>query len=252
MEGVIEDILDFLDDQSLQFTVDATTSIPKPSKRASNLWGSWYVNPVLREEIANEMAYGKLVRIPNVLRPEVAEQFHSEIWSHETWREDVLTVNQIQLKRHVANPKLTNKFVEGLFCDTKIWEALCGVTIRSLDIKCTWFQEGGFITPHTDATRNRGMSFVLNLTKNWKPAYGGCFWWFQGNSVQLNPEFNSLYLFIPTSCSRHMVSPVIQPKLARRLTLSGFFVSNREEVRDRELRTNPNKGEFLLHNLETP
>ena len=88
------------------------------------------------------MSHGKLVRIPNVLRPEIAEQFHSEIWSHETWREDVLTVNQIQLKRHVANPKLTNKFVEELFCDTKIWEALCGVTIRSLDIKCTWFQEG--------------------------------------------------------------------------------------------------------------
>jgi hypothetical protein len=85
------------------------------------------------------------------------------------------------------------------------------------------YEPGDFLSTHHD--KNKGdVAFVLNLTKNWRPEYGGVF---HCNGEYVTPEFNSLMFFeIPDEEGiEHFVSEVSKRAPNPRIAVTGWFKS---------------------------
>ena len=100
-----------------------------------------------------------------------------------------------------------------LHADTGFWQQfplgkLASWTGYTTGSMATWYRQGDFISPHNDMVGNRGVSFVLSMTKGWERDFGGSFYWLNGQSHEVVPEFNTLVLFMPSPRSIHVVSPV--------------------------------------------
>ncbi len=82
------------------------------------------------------------------------------------------------------------------------------------------YNQGDFLSTHHD--ENKGdVAFVLNLTKNWRPEYGGLF---HMNNNYITPEFNSLMFFeLGEKGEDHFVSEVSHRAPHPRLAFSGWF-----------------------------
>ena len=86
---------------------------------------------------------------------------------------------------------------------------------------------GDFLDPHTDAAAStpRHLAFVLNLSKDWRPEYGGSL---NIDRRAIVPQFNSLMLFdVRTtdtmSGQYHYVSGVTDQTNETRLAVSGWL-----------------------------
>lgn len=93
----------------------------------------------------------------------------------------------------------------------------------------SWYEPGHFLSPHSDGPNGK-LGFVYNLSKDWKPHYGGNLH-FQSNDddmiiEQVNvPEFNTLTMFDLETTMGHMhyvshVSPGVEQK---RLAFAGWW-----------------------------
>jgi len=83
-----------------------------------------------------------------------------------------------------------------------------------------------FLHPHTDQQESTGrrVAYVLNMTKNWRPDWGGYLQFFDGAmNVEegFMPTFNTLNLFaVPRGHSVSLVSPFCG---GERLSITGWF-----------------------------
>jgi hypothetical protein len=97
------------------------------------------------------------------------------------------------------------------------------------DINLTRYGRGDFCSPHDDYTSWRSFTFLLHLTPDWLPHWGGQLAILDKDNFSishaLNPSFNTLIAFpIPLP---HCVLPVSVYCPAYRYTLGGWF--NRRE-----------------------
>jgi hypothetical protein len=87
---------------------------------------------------------------------------------------------------------------------------------------------GDFLSPHVDSP-NGTLGFVLQMSKNWLPEYGGLLHFMDDNRTVVErievPEYNSLTLFyLPKDKGRwHFVSPIAPGTPELRLTYTGWF-----------------------------
>jgi SM-20-related protein len=87
---------------------------------------------------------------------------------------------------------------------------------------------GDFLSPHVDSP-NGTLGFVLHMTKDWLPEYGGLLHFMDDERKTVErievPEFNSLTLFyLPKNKGKwHFVSPVAPGTPEIRLTFTGWF-----------------------------
>ena len=77
--------------------------------------------------------------------------------------------------------------------------------------------------------KSRSMTFLWQLTKDWKAEWGGAYYWnhaYYENAYQ-HASFNTLIMWSVTSQSVHAVTPVTRnaPKSAQRLTFGGWYSS---------------------------
>ncbi|WP_439547456.1 2OG-Fe(II) oxygenase [Sandarakinorhabdus sp.] len=98
--------------------------------------------------------------------------------------------------------------------------------ITRADAQATVYAAGHFLTDHDDKVEEEGrrLAYVLNLTKDWKPDWGGYlnFMDVKGNVVAgFMPRFNTMNLFqVPL---RHHVSQVPQFAPMGRFAITGWF-----------------------------
>jgi Rps23 Pro-64 3,4-dihydroxylase Tpa1-like proline 4-hydroxylase len=86
------------------------------------------------------------------------------------------------------------------------------------------YSEGDFLGSHTDGKRN--IAFVLNLTKDWKPEYGGLLNIRNEDNTYTAyvPKFNSLFLMdVTDEKSIHFVSEVTKFAPTQRIAISGWY-----------------------------
>jgi hypothetical protein len=89
------------------------------------------------------------------------------------------------------------------------------------------FTKGCFLGTHSDVGRGK-YGFILNLTKNWRPNFGGMLHllyddWSTVKTV-ISPTFNSLVLYaIPEKGMPQFVSHVAEHLTASHYTISGWF-----------------------------
>lgn len=83
-----------------------------------------------------------------------------------------------------------------------------------------------FLAPHSDINRGK-FAFVLNLTKDWKPQYGGVLHFLDDKRENIVdsyvPKFNSLIIFeVPKTGIPHFVSHVVHEK-KKRFAITGWL-----------------------------
>lgn len=106
--------------------------------------------------------------------------------------------------------------------------------ISYADAQATRYRPGHFLTEHDDnvAGKNRCAAFVLNLTSEWKPDWGGLLM-FVGPDGHIEeaytPTFNALNLF--TVPQRHCVSMVTPFAGAPRYSVTGWFRAGQDPKR---------------------
>tara|TARA_R100000458_G_C8275167_1_gene250166 strand:+ start:2925 stop:3623 length:699 start_codon:yes stop_codon:yes gene_type:complete len=94
------------------------------------------------------------------------------------------------------------------------------------ELFASWYDEGDFLSKHSD-TNNGKVGFVLSLTKEWIPEYGGLLHimdkeWNEVKEVII-PKFNQIVLFdTVNSNSPHFVSEVVT-KGIKRLAYTGWY-----------------------------
>jgi hypothetical protein len=98
--------------------------------------------------------------------------------------------------------------------------------VRTIFASC--YLPGSFLAPHDDGN-NGTLTFVLQLTKNWLPQWGGLLHFLEDDNFEIQkvlvPRFNSLLLFdLPEKNNRnHFVSPVAAHVTVPRLSYTGWF-----------------------------
>ncbi|MFT4261478.1 MAG: 2OG-Fe(II) oxygenase [Candidatus Woesearchaeota archaeon] len=91
------------------------------------------------------------------------------------------------------------------------------------------YSEGCFLSPHTDES-NGDIGFVLQLTKDWLPQWGGLLTFLNDDCDKITdvkiPKFNALTLFkLPDQKGKwHYVSHVNQGVKKSRIAITGWFV----------------------------
>ena len=90
------------------------------------------------------------------------------------------------------------------------------------------YSEGSFLSPHTDYS-NGDIGFVYQLTKDWKPQWGGVLHFMDDEGKTITgsqvPQFNSLTLFhLPEKQGKwHYVSHVNPGVKSHRVAYTGWF-----------------------------
>ena len=90
------------------------------------------------------------------------------------------------------------------------------------------YKSGNFLSPHSDRGNGR-LAFVINLTKFWKPQYGGNLHFMNDDRTEILdtfvPEFNNLVVFyVPEGDGvPHFVSHVAPNVKHNRFAVTGWF-----------------------------
>ena len=91
------------------------------------------------------------------------------------------------------------------------------------------YESGDYLSMHTD--KNKGnVAFILNLTQNWKPEFGGMLNILStdGSFKAIPPDFNSLILMEvdETKGTQHFVSEVSKYVTSNRIAYSGWYTND--------------------------
>jgi SM-20-related protein len=98
------------------------------------------------------------------------------------------------------------------------------------DFFASCYRPGDFLSPHSDGKVDRRMGIVLQLTRDWRPEYGGLLHFLpeEGDGVRrlISPSFNSACIFAIAGPgdSKHFVSHVVPGVRASRIAISGWYV----------------------------
>jgi hypothetical protein len=109
-------------------------------------------------------------------------------------------------------------------------EAITGLQeLKTGTFFCSRYQNGDFLSPHTDSPDGRKIAVIYNLTKNWKSWYGGNLvilkdWDTSEIKKILTPMFNTLNIMnVENKINPHYVSHVSPKVLHKRLSISGWY-----------------------------
>lgn len=136
------------------------------------------------------------------------------------------------LEDHVSGCNCLECQLRVYLATTEIHQFISAVTdipvSCSFELFASWYKEGDFLSMHSDGD-NGQIGFVYNLTKNWRPEWGGMLHFLKSgdsNSVErvISPRFNALILFdlSTTAGADHFVSHVNSSQ-AKRLSFTGWF-----------------------------
>ena len=193
-----------------------------------------------------------VVIINNALEHKFAEELYQQLIESELWEKQETDENKsaeyhkdfnfkrdhIYLDNPDAPPALTalnnylnNKNTRQYFSD------ISGRCCDSFRASATIFNKGDFISDHNDRyiyrdpgkpKYVRALTFNYYLTKNWHADWGGNLVWKEPNKV-ITPAFNSLVLFNVTTNSHHWVEPVTVDTDVKRLSITGWFLTELKE-----------------------
>lgn len=99
-------------------------------------------------------------------------------------------------------------------------------SFHGASVQATRFNPGDFLTRHSDelTAEGRRVAFVINLSKDWHPDWGGLLQFFESDGLPTdawNPDFNSLALFDVSQV--HSVTCVAPFAPLPRLAVSGWL-----------------------------
>lgn len=218
------------------------------------------------EEIAKAYVETKIITIPNFLTPESAEELYQHVNTRDEWhisihpyqhgiytfnqtpdneefiQRGIMSANQARergefsyvfyrsdLHNDSCTCTLCNaiRFIQSKTVIDKINEITGENVTSAISIFASCYKKNFFLNAHTDNGRGK-IAFVLNLTKDWDPNWGGSLnfyeWDFRTVKKTINPAFNSLSIFnVEGNGVPHAVTHIPSHVEGRRLALAGWF-----------------------------
>jgi Rps23 Pro-64 3,4-dihydroxylase Tpa1-like proline 4-hydroxylase len=207
----------------------------------------------------------KIIQIKNILTYESAEEIYKYIFLHKNWnlssgfdkfkftkpiQKQFDKANELQIKN--INDKFKNDFFTYMFHRTMnnnkpdyleylvrkqlnspefitIIKKITNLEISSLStLFLSKYKPGHFLSPHSDKGNGK-LAFVLNLSKFWKPQYGGILHFLDEDRQNIIdsyvPDFNNLILFeVPEDHDRpHFVSHIVPNIKHSRYAITGWY-----------------------------
>jgi hypothetical protein len=220
---------------------------------ATDIAGGVLDDPEVGGAVAASLAAGRAVTIRDALNPDLAEALYRELGEVSWWQP-----SEGAVARHGFHFRHHNLFDEERFppalkrCArlfgsagtktflTRLSGQDCEGTLR---LGASLYLPGDYSLPHSDSAAPRSVAFVLHLTKDWDPGWGGALFWCP-SGLQIVPGFNRLTLFNVTATSTHFVTPVSAHATGRRLAVNGWW-TRREDApahADRASRSAPPDG----------
>jgi SM-20-related protein len=101
--------------------------------------------------------------------------------------------------------------------------------LTRMDVMAARYLPGHFLTPHDDShnTEGREVAYILNLSKNWRPEWGGLLHLMDSEQKHIThtfiPAFNSMIMFYPPRW--HFVSQVANFARQPRYTITGWMLN---------------------------
>jgi SM-20-related protein len=157
------------------------------------------------------------------LRAKALSHFHQGKFAYDVFRtagdhHTVCPCSECQFRRDVTSPESVSWF-----------EALTSRKLYGFgEMFASYYAPGCFLAPHHDGN-NGQVGFVLNLTKDWKPQWGGCLHLLSSDWKRVEeivvPSFNTLVLFdIQANVGRpHYVSHIAPQTPSKRIAFTGWF-----------------------------
>jgi SM-20-related protein len=125
---------------------------------------------------------------------------------------------ECELRNYLSTPEI-HKFIHSI-TDIPV--------TGSFELFASWYKEGDFLSTHSDGD-NGQVGFVYNISKDWKPEWGGMLHFLktgESNVVEkvISPKYNALIMFdlSTTAGTDHFVSHV-NTSQAKRLSFTGWF-----------------------------
>ena len=129
------------------------------------------------------------------------------------------------------NPSLIEQNIRAALESSNFLALLNNITGMNLTKLSTLFmskyRSGHFLSPHSDKGNGR-LAFVISLSKNWIPQYGGLLHFLSQDRTQIIntscPIFNNMLIFKVDDIEKpHYVSHVVPNVLFNRISISGWF-----------------------------
>lgn len=210
------------------------------------------INDWLDEEYAEKL-WNHLNSMPqdwwNVSsRPSYDGDMHITRWVEEN--NDYITKSDNYARQAFSEDKFSYSFrrtnddhVDGCWCEecqfrhdvlsdevVSFLDYLTGYRVTKInELFASWYTDRDFLSPHSDGP-NGVLGFVYNLSKDWKPQYGGNLHFqdkMNENLIEkINvPKFNTLTMFdLATSMGHmHYVSEVVPNVKSKRLAMAGWW-----------------------------
>ena len=220
---------------------DLQTTVPSASPHDLLLSIETYVNPAWLEPARIEavkahLSAGALVVIRDAFHPAFAERMFRCLNECTAWK--VYEGGHADFYYHHHNLYDKRDYPEDLVWCERVFgsPASRAFASRASGRRCTgstlfsasWYLPGDHSLPHTDAVssaagENRQVAFVWHLAKEWRPDWGGDFFWWP-RSASVPPRFNSLILFNVGQNSVHFVTKVSPYARGKRLTINGWWM----------------------------
>ena len=110
-----------------------------------------------------------------------------------------------------------------------ILNEITGLNLKGLTtLFLSKYKSGNFLSPHSDKGNGR-LAFIINLTKFWKPQYGGNLHFMNAERTEIIdtfvPEFNNLVIFnVPEGEGiPHFVSHIVPNVKYTRFAITGWY-----------------------------
>ena len=222
------------------------------------------INNLNIDNLNTEFINNKILNIPNFLEETFAEQLYKNAILEKNWilstginnnkfeKPNTIQyekINSLQLK-NINNAFSNNNFsysfyrsmnnvkmsyleftIRKALNSEEFIESLNKITGLNLTKLTTLFMSkyisGNFLSPHSDRGNGR-LAFVINLTKYWKPQYGGNLHFLNEERTVIKhtftPSFNNFIIFeVPEKGIPHYVSHIAPLVKYPRISITGWF-----------------------------
>ena len=197
-----------------------------------------FLNSEMPQEWWSRSIFINTKQYPNVINIRLFDSNFKEIklltdLANESFSNDIFSYSfDRTAEKHFSTCKCSfcefDKFING----EEMFELISLITnhkiTKSNETFAARYTEGCFLSPHHDKSKGK-IGFVLNLSKNWKPEYGGNLNITDESGFNviktITPKFNNLVIFdIPNyNGIPHFVSHINSNIKKNRLSITGWF-----------------------------
>jgi hypothetical protein len=207
---------------------------PRRERTLRDLLNPAVWTPTVERKVKKRLHQGAACVLRDAFLPSFARRLAEALESTDAWRPGEVMAPFFGYKLHlIENPALfppelaEAERVLGNDGSRRYVEELSGANCRGpISLTASLYLPGDYSLPHMDRSADRSLTFLWYLTRRWSSSWGGQLFWCPTGQFFM-PTFNTLILFRTSNLAPHLVCPVSPKATGRRLTVNGWWTTDR-------------------------